>query len=226
MGFENLKAPYVTYSYYSILLLCLIIPILLTLFSNYVIIIEIKKINFASTLLLMNPSRQSLRLNVGFLIHQSVGSSRVFYFDLPTLFVEPDLNLNNLTGSAKITRTPQGLLVQVKLQASMITDCVRCLTSSNQLLNTDFTELFAFTDRTASESGLILPEDGYIDLGPLVREYMVLEIPINPLCNPDCHGICPVCGEAQGDQVHYHEKEVADPRLAVLKTLLENQSLE
>jgi uncharacterized protein len=174
----------------------------------------------------MNPPRQSLRLNVGFLFNQSVGSSRVFYFDLPSLFLEPDLNLNNLIGQAKISRTPQGLLVQVKMQASWLADCVRCLTSSEQLLKTDFTELFAFSIRTITESELILPEDGYIDLGPLLREYMVLEIPINPLCHPECQGICPVCGEAQSGQAHQHEKDLVDPRMAVLKTLLENQSLE
>jgi uncharacterized protein len=174
----------------------------------------------------MNQSRQSLRLNVGFLIHQSVGSSRDFYLDLPSLSLEPDLNLQDVNGSARITRTPQGLLVQVKLGAALQAECVRCLTNSYQQLNTDFTELYAFSLRTASESELILPEDGYIDLGPLVREYMLLEIPINPLCHPDCQGICAVCGEAQGEQVHHHEVEVIDPRMAVLKTLLENQSLE
>ena len=174
----------------------------------------------------MNQSRQSLRLNVGFLIHQSVGSSRDFYFDLPSLFLEPDLNLQNLNGSARVTRTPQGLLVQVKMHATMQTECVRCLTDLDQQLNTDFTELYAFSIRTTSKSELILPEDGYIDLGPIVREYMVLEFPINPLCHPECQGICAVCGEAQGEQVHHHVVEVSDPRLAVLKTLLENQSLE
>lgn len=174
----------------------------------------------------MIQSRQSLRLNVGFLIHQSVGSSREFYFELPTLFLEPDLTLEDLTGTAKITRTTQGLLIQANLNASIQAECVRCLTSSSQPLKTDFTELFSFSYRKDTESGLILPEDGYIDLGPLVREYMFLEIPINPLCHLDCQGICAVCGEAQGEKIHQHEINAIDPRLAVLKTLLEDNSLE
>jgi uncharacterized protein len=174
----------------------------------------------------MNQSRQSLRLNVGFLIHQSVGSSRDFYFDLPNLQIEPDLILKEFQGSVRITRTPQGLLVQANLQALFPTECVRCLADTEQTLHTEFTELYAFTARGTSESGLILPEDGHIDLGPLLREYFVLEIPINPLCRPDCHGICAVCGEPQGDQFHVHEVETSDPRLAVLKTLLNNQNME
>jgi uncharacterized protein len=198
----------------------------LTHLSNYVIIIQINNNYFASIPVQMNQTRQSLRLNVGFLIHQSVGSSRVFYFELPTIFIEPDLNLQDLKGSAKISRTPQGLLAQVKLRAIIQADCARCLANTDQQLNSEFTELFAFSMRSASESELILPEDGYIDLGPLVREYLVLEIPINPLCQPDCQGICAVCGEPQGDQSHLHKVDTRDPRMAVLGTLLENQTME
>ena len=174
----------------------------------------------------MIQSRQSLRLNVGFLVPQSVGSSREFYFELPSLFLEPDLTLYDLTGTAKITRTTQGLLVQAKLNASIPAECVRCLTSSTHQLETNFTELFTFSFRNNAESDLILPEDGYIDLGPLVREYMVLEIPINPLCHPDCQGICAVCGEAQGEKAHHHEVSAIDPRMEILKSLLEDQSME
>ncbi|UCD99412.1 MAG: DUF177 domain-containing protein [Chloroflexota bacterium] len=174
----------------------------------------------------MNQPRQSLRLNVGFLINQSVGSSRDFYFDLPALVLEPDLNLTNLTGQAKITRTPQGLLVQARMGAAIEAECVRCLTNTEITLNSEFTELYAFSTRSTTESELILPEDGHIDLGPLVREYMVLEIPINPLCQTECQGICPICGEPLNEQSHQHEVEDSDPRLAILRTLLEDQSTE
>jgi uncharacterized protein len=62
-------------------------------------------------------------------------------------------------------------------------------------LNWDFTELFAFKQKSVSESDLLLPEDQQIDLGPLIREYALLEFPINPICRPGCKGLCPVCGE-------------------------------
>jgi uncharacterized protein len=65
-----------------------------------------------------------------------------------------------------------------------------------------------------------LPEDGHINLAPLVREYILLEIPINPLCRPDCLGLCPECGEILTDEPHYHEDDTIDPRLAQLKDLL------
>lgn len=161
-----------------------------------------------------------LRLNVGFIVQLPVGSSREFNFDYSHLYIQPDLNLNNLVGFARITRTPQGLLTQVKMRATVAAECARCLTNFQQLLEVDFTELYAFSPRTMSESGLILPESGYIDLGPLVREYMILEMPINPICSPDCKGLCPICGEKIDSVAHHHGEDTIDPRLSVLKDLL------
>ena len=169
----------------------------------------------------MNPSRNPLRLNVGFFVNQSIGYSRDFPFQFPTLRLEPDLDLLNLAGTARITRTPQGLPVQLRMHATLQSECARCLTEIEQPLEISFTELYAFSPRTVTESGLILPEDGHIDLAPLVREYMLLEIPISPLCKPDCLGLCPVCGESLNENSHHHDEESIDPRLEALKKLLD-----
>ena len=96
---------------------------------------------------------------------------------------------------ARVSRTPQGLLVQGEFSGKKGEECVRCLAEFYQPLNTIFDELFAFSHRSASELGLILPEDANIDLEPLVREYFFIEVPINPICRPDCKGLCVVCGE-------------------------------
>lgn len=168
----------------------------------------------------MNHFRQALRLNVGFLVASPVGTSRDFDFDLPRVFFEPDLTLNHLTGTAHLSRTAQGLLAQVQIQATLNTQCARCLNDLEQPLNTDFTELFGFSNRSTSQSDLILPDNAQIDLAPLVREYMLLEIPINPLCRTDCQGLCPVCGEPRADCSHEHAEDSIDPRLSQLKSLL------
>jgi len=166
-------------------------------------------------------SNDQLRLNVGFLLNQSVGSSRDFVFDIPSLRLDPDLDLNTLTGVAKFTRTAQGLLAQVKMNATLQTECVRCLTEIHQALSIDFTELYAFSPNSITDSGLLVPENAHIQLGPLVREYMLLEVPISPLCRPDCKGLCPVCGENLNETTCHHEDEAVDPRLSVLKSLLD-----
>ena len=143
----------------------------------------------------MHPSQNIFRLNVGFFLGQSVGYSRDFLFESPEVRLDPDLVIQDLSGKARITRTAQGLLVQVDMRATTPTECVRCLTDISQPLTTDFTELYAFTPQSVTESGLLLPESGYINLAPLVREYMLLAMPISSLCKPECKGLCPICGE-------------------------------
>jgi uncharacterized protein len=150
--------------------------------------------------------RNPLRLNVGFIIGQPIGSSRDFHFDYPSVHLQPDLDLNSFIGIARIGRTPQGLVVQAKFQADQKMECVRCLEEFDQRLEIEFNDLYAFSRRTASESGLILPESGIIDLEPLVREYMLIEIPISPLCKPDCKGLCPVCGENLNETTCEHQR--------------------
>jgi len=164
-----------------------------------------------------------LRLNVGFLINQSVGSSRDFVFDNPRLHLDPDLDLNGLAGTAKFTRTAQGLLAQVKMDATLQTECVRCLTAFLQPLKIDFAELFAFSPNSITDAELLLPENAQINLGPLVREYMLLEVPISPLCRLDCKGLCPVCGENLNETTCHHDDDAVDPRLSILKSLLDKE---
>jgi uncharacterized protein len=164
-----------------------------------------------------------LRLNVGFIVHQTIGFSRDFEIETEKIHLPPDLDLADLIGTVRVTRTPQGLLVQVKMHATVLSECVRCLSNFHQSLDIDFTELFAFSLRSVTDSGLLLPEDGHIDLTPLVREYMFLEVPISPLCSPDCKGLCPVCGENLNESNCDHDSEGGDPRLAILKSLLDKE---
>jgi uncharacterized protein len=171
----------------------------------------------------VSPSNNQLRLNVGFLLNAPVGDSRIFPFDIPHIHIAPDLDLNELQGTARITRTAQGLLEQVNLHATLPAECVRCLKGFSQQLHTDFTELYAFSQNSVTESGLVMPEDAHIELTPLVREYFLLEIPISPTCTPDCKGLCPVCGVNLNENPHDHAPDDVDPRLSILKSLLDEK---
>lgn len=143
----------------------------------------------------MTNNRYPLRINVGFLLNQPVGTSRDIHFELPEYRFTTDFEVRNLVGVSKITRTPQGMLVQAEFDGEAKAECVRCLTEFWQPLNTNFDELYAFNKRGVTESGLILPEDANIDLAPLVREYLLIETPISPICRTDCKGLCLECGE-------------------------------
>jgi uncharacterized protein len=148
-----------------------------------------------------------LRFNVGFIVSQSIGYIRDFHFEFPKINLTPDFELRHFNGLARVTRTPQGLLVQGNFKGGIQTECVRCLTDFVQPLQSDFTELYAFSPRTAAESGLILPEDANIDLEPIVREYLLIEVPINPVCRPDCKGMCTICGADLNETTCEHESQ-------------------
>ncbi|HEY2981508.1 MAG TPA: DUF177 domain-containing protein [Anaerolineales bacterium] len=166
-----------------------------------------------------NP-RKPLRINVGFLVNQEVGYSHEFPFEFKKIQVSDDLSLRDFSGLATMGRTPQGLLVQGEFSGETTLQCVRCLTDYEHRLRWDLTELYAFKTKSVTDSGLIVPEDAQIDLAPLMREYALLEVPINPLCRPDCKGLCPVCGENRNDVDCGHRPQQDDSPFAVLKNLL------
>ncbi|MCX6056262.1 MAG: DUF177 domain-containing protein [Chloroflexi bacterium] len=143
----------------------------------------------------MASQRFPLRINVGYFHNLPVGSYRDIHFEFPEVHLPPDQDLKQLTGLVHISRTPQGLLFEGNFEAVMPSECVRCLEPFELQLNIDFEEVFAYKSTTFTESGLYVPEDGNIDLSPVIREYMMLDTPINPLCIPDCQGLCIVCGE-------------------------------
>lgn len=166
-------------------------------------------------------SHDVLRLNVGFIVHQTVGYSRDFPFEIPEIRLPPDLSLNDFTGNVRVTRTAQGLLVQVKLQAKIDAECVRCLADFQQPLEVDFSDLYAFTQASMTEAGLLLPENGKIDLAPVVRDEMLLAVPISPLCSITCKGLCPVCGENLNETHCQHADETTENTFDGLGSLVE-----
>jgi uncharacterized protein len=166
-----------------------------------------------------NP-RRPLRLNVGFLITSPIGTSRDFNFDYEKMRLGDDLTLRNFVGMVRFDCTPQGLLLQADFRGVLDLECVRCLETYDQALKWEVTDLYAFDKRSITESGLLVPEDGQIELAPLLREYALLEIPIKPICKPDCKGLCPVCGEALNKAECGHAGSGSDSPFATLKDLL------
>ena len=168
----------------------------------------------------MSNSRNPFRLNVGFILHEDVGSSHEFSFDLPQAKVGDDLELRQFVGALSIGRTAQGLLLTGRFSGATELTCVRCLRSFDHTLSWKLTEVFALNEKTVSESGLIVPEDAQIDLQPILRDYALLEVPIKPLCGNDCRGLCPVCGQDLNIRDCGHRPSSGDSPFAALEDLL------
>lgn len=141
----------------------------------------------------MNNSENPLRLSVGYLFNKPIGTSREISIDLDRFEFE-DLVARNLESRVKVSRTREGLLLQVNAEVELETSCVRCLDEFFLPVSVEFEELYQFPSRYREETDLVLPEDGYIDLQPLYREFLILALPIKRLCKPDCKGLCVVCG--------------------------------
>jgi uncharacterized protein len=91
--------------------------------------------------------------------------------------------------------------------------CSRCLISSTQRFRVEVGELFAReADEEADEYHLGGEE---LDLDPMIRDAILLEIPFSPLCRPDCLGLCERCGEDR-NLGECSCPPLADPRWAPL----------
>jgi uncharacterized protein len=154
-----------------------------------------------------NP-RYPLRINVGFLLNQPVGTSRDIHFDYTDVRLTVDFQISKLEGVGRLNRTPQGLLVEADFSAYQTDECVRCLEPFELELHTQYQELFSFQFHPTTEPSLVIPEDGNIDLAPLTRDYLLLEKPIKALCKPDCKGLCTVCGEDLNVTTCAHQSQV------------------
>lgn len=66
-------------------------------------------------------------------------------------------------------------------------------------------------------------EGDVIDLKEILREQIILALPMYPRCSPECKGLCPQCGINLNEQTCNCQREEVDPRLVVLKTLTKNQ---
>jgi uncharacterized protein len=137
-------------------------------------------------------------------------------------FVSPvELRLNVHKRKAKIRLTGT-------VKTTVEVDCSRCLDGFIVPIDSTFdvqylpaTAAPAESEREVGEDELdtAFYQDGVIDLGQLVREQILLLLPMKPLCKESCAGLCPVCGTNLNTGSCACSPEWEDPRLAPLKAL-------
>jgi uncharacterized protein len=116
--------------------------------------------------------------------------------------------------------TGGGYALRLVMDAELAGPCVRCLEEARPRLKIDAREV----DQPASgDEELRSPyvADGKLDAAHWANDAVVLALPAQPLCRPDCAGLCPVCGESLNDAepgVHDHPRD-GDPRMAKLRDL-------
>jgi DUF177 domain-containing protein len=114
----------------------------------------------------------------------------------------------------------EGVLVTGELDVPVAGSCARCLEPIEDTLHLDVQELFAYpgstTEATSEEDEVRRLDGDFLDLEPLVRDTVVLSLPLAPVCREDCAGLCVDCGLRLDDLPAGHSHEVVDARWAAL----------
>jgi uncharacterized metal-binding protein YceD (DUF177 family) len=114
----------------------------------------------------------------------------------------------------------EGVLVSGEVEAPVTGSCARCLEPVEDTLELDVQELFAYsgstTEATSEEDEVRRVDGDFLDLEPMVRDAVVLALPLAPVCTEDCAGLCVDCGQRLDDLPADHTHQKLDPRWAGL----------
>jgi uncharacterized protein len=126
--------------------------------------------------------------------------------------------------AVRLEAVTEGVYVSGTVHAALEGECARCLDPMHDEITVEIGELFAYpdsaTDETTDSDELPRVVDEYIDVEQTVRDAMITELPLAPLCRPDCPGLCVGCGEKWADLEPGHGHETLDPRWAALQDRL------
>ncbi|AZZ50447.1 hypothetical protein C5E02_06775 [Rathayibacter rathayi] len=103
----------------------------------------------------------------------------------------------------------EGVLASVEVSAVADGECSRCLREISLPVDVEFQELFAYSSDEAFDYEV---HDDHVDLEPLVRDAVVLSLPFQPVCRPDCPGLDPVTGERLADSTARDPETPRDSR--------------
>jgi len=107
----------------------------------------------------------------------------------------------------------EGVLVTAEVEAVAEGECGRCLIDIALPVEVEFQELFAYHSGEAFEFEV---QDDHVDLESLIRDAVVLSLPFQPVCRPDCPGLDPETGLRLADHPELVTPEHSDPRWAAL----------
>ena len=143
----------------------------------------------------------------------------------------------------KLESVSDGVLATANVRSLATGECTRCLDPVEIDIDENFVELYEYSEdprilrkrekkmserakakkleeEELDEEDEIRQMDGEdIDLEGPIRDAIILNLPINPLCTPDCPGLCPECGEKWRDLPGDHAHQVTDIRWAGLEGL-------
>lgn len=172
-----------------------------------------------------------MKLNIA-MIKDVRGSSLPFAFTLEGDALKLGDESLHLTAPLVVrgtaTNNGQNILVQGILKAILQLKCGCCLEPFLLALEEEFCEEFVEGEPTASDTGYNEDQPNYyqgdvISLHELVHDLLFLSLPMRPVCKENCKGLCVKCGKNLNHVLCDCQHEDVDPRLSVLKQLLDKK---
>jgi uncharacterized protein len=126
-----------------------------------------------------------------------------------------------VTADFSATRANSGVVFELAFDTRLHGPCFRCL--DDAVLDLQIKAREYQDAKPEGEEELITPylDDDRLDLSAWAHDALVLALPVQILCRPDCAGLCPVCGKDLNAEPHEHVDEESDPRWAELAKLRE-----
>jgi uncharacterized metal-binding protein YceD (DUF177 family) len=162
-------------------------------------------------------------VNVAQLLQSDAGTVREFDFSEPIPDASDDLHLRGpVAGHATLIRTSRGILVRSEYRTPVALDCSRCLNDVQVEVEGSFEE--EFLPSTDIRTGLPTQEEELadpdqpriddhheIDLDDMLRQEILTSLPLQPLCDAMCPGLCPTCGQLLNARHAPHPEEEPFP---------------
>lgn len=172
-----------------------------------------------------------MRFNVAQLLKSAAGASREYDLEEDITGIDEDLDIvKPLRGKVKFLRTGNGILVSGHVQTEVSLPCRRCLAPVAVPVAFDLEEQFRPSIDLITGHALPVESDEeeatrtdvrhILDLTEVVRQNLLLTLPMSALCSPQCRGLCPECGQNLNEGLCGCQRKEGDPRLAALHDLL------
>lgn len=139
-----------------------------------------------------------MRINVGQLLKETIGSHRSYKIDASI----DEEGINSVTGEIILTRTNRSILAAGTMTAKITGICSRCLNQASCTFNFNVEEEFFPRADMAGDSVICgesddsntIDNNNMLDLTEIIRQYTMLSMPTKLLCRHECAGLCPICG--------------------------------
>lgn len=117
----------------------------------------------------------------------------------------------------EVENTGRAFLVSGTISTVLNLNCARCLSTFPFSVNTDFHITMTESDKKVSDDEVLYYTGDEVDISDFIDEALVLALPMVPLCQKDCKGLCSVCGNNNNLSACNCNHEFIDPRLEKLK---------